>query len=82
MAQKVSFNIASEASYVYSLSGQKLFKYAKYGPFKCDIFSNFQTLWTTKSGWLWNPSWKTTTSNETKALKMEKEFMCAAKFFA
>ena len=76
---KVSFNIASEASYVYILSGQKLIKIAKNGPFwrvfenlklavkqcyqtgqfkigqklmkkakvqkfKCDIFSNFQTM--------------------------------------
>ena len=30
---KVSFNIASEASYVYILSGQKLIKNAKNGPF-------------------------------------------------
>ena len=32
-SQKVSFNIASEASYVYILSGQKLIKNAKNGPF-------------------------------------------------
>ena len=31
--KKVSFNIASEASYVYILSGQKLIKNAKIGPF-------------------------------------------------
>ena len=31
--KKVSFNIASEASYVYILSGQKLIKNAKNGPF-------------------------------------------------
>ena len=30
--EKVSFNIASEASYVYILSGQKLIKNAKKGP--------------------------------------------------
>ena len=30
---KVSFNIASEASYVYILSGQKFIKNAKKGPF-------------------------------------------------
>ena len=30
--RKVSFNIASEASYVYILSGQKLIKNAKNGP--------------------------------------------------
>ena len=33
MTEKVSFNIASEASYVYILSGQKLFKNAINGPF-------------------------------------------------
>ena len=32
-SEKVSFNIASEASYVYILSGQKLIKNAKNGPF-------------------------------------------------
>ena len=32
--KKVSFNIASEASYVYILSGQKLIKNAKNGPFR------------------------------------------------
>ena len=31
--RKVSFDIASEASYVYILSGQKLIKNAKNGPF-------------------------------------------------
>ena len=30
--QKVAFNIASEASYVYILSGQKLIENAKSGP--------------------------------------------------
>ena len=44
----VSFKIGSEASYVYILSGQKLIKNGKNGPFwrffwKCDIFCNFQT---------------------------------------
>ena len=33
ITEKVSFNIASEASYVYNLSGQKLIKNAKNGPF-------------------------------------------------
>ena len=33
ITDKVSFNIASEASYVYILSGQKLIKNAKNGPF-------------------------------------------------
>ena len=33
IAQKVAFNIASEASYVYILSGQKFIKSAKNGPF-------------------------------------------------
>ena len=35
------FNIASEASYVYILSGQKFIKNAKIQKFKCDILSNF-----------------------------------------
>ena len=33
MTEKVSFNIASEASYVYILSGEKLIKNAQNGPF-------------------------------------------------
>ena len=33
ITEKVSFNIASEASYVYILSGQDLIKNAKNGPF-------------------------------------------------
>ena len=33
ITEKVSFNIASEASYVYILNGQKLIKNAKNGPF-------------------------------------------------
>ena len=33
ITEKVSFNIASEASYVYILSGQKLIKIAKNGHF-------------------------------------------------
>ena len=33
MTEKVSFNFASETSYVYILSGQKLIKSAKNGPF-------------------------------------------------
>ena len=32
ITEKVTFNIASEASYVYILSGQKLIKNAKTGP--------------------------------------------------
>ena len=32
ITEKVSFNIASEASYVYLLSGQKLIQNAKNGP--------------------------------------------------
>ena len=32
ITEKVTFNIASEASYVYNLSGQKLIKNAKNGP--------------------------------------------------
>ena len=46
--KKVSFNIVSEASYVYILSEQKFVKNAKDGPFfrvceKWDIFGDFQT---------------------------------------
>ena len=44
ITEKVSFNIASEASYVYILNGQKLIKNAKIEKFKCDIFGDFQTL--------------------------------------
>ena len=33
ITEKVSFNIVSEASYVYILSGQKLIKNAENGPF-------------------------------------------------
>ena len=33
ITEKVSFEIASEASYVYILSGQKLIQNAKNGPF-------------------------------------------------
>ena len=33
ITETVSFNIASEASYIYILSGQKLVKNAKYGQF-------------------------------------------------
>ena len=32
ITEKVSFNIASEASYIYILSGKKLIKNAKNGP--------------------------------------------------
>ena len=38
---KVSFNIASEASYVYILSGQKLIKNAQIGPFG-RVFENLK----------------------------------------
>ena len=39
--EKVSFNIASEASYVYILSGQKLIKNAKNGQF-WRVFENLK----------------------------------------
>ena len=81
ITEKVSFNIASEVSYVYFLSWQKLIKNTKNGPFgeflktwslrsnsvtrqvligqklvenakiqkfKCDILSNFQTMFLAK----------------------------------
>ena len=41
IAQKVSFNNASEASYVYILSGQKLTKNTKNGPF-WQVFENLK----------------------------------------
>ena len=41
ITEKVSFNIASEASYVYILSGQKLIKNAKIGPF-WRVFENMK----------------------------------------
>ena len=34
ITENVSFNIASEASYVYILSGQKLIKMPQNGPFR------------------------------------------------
>ena len=39
ITEKVSFNITSEVSYVYILSGQKLIKNAKNGPF-WQVFEN------------------------------------------
>ena len=41
ITEKVSFNIASEASYVYILSGQKLIKNAKNGQF-WRVFENLK----------------------------------------
>ena len=41
ITEKVSFKIASEASYVYILSGQKLIKNAKNGPF-WRVFENLK----------------------------------------
>ena len=41
ITEKVSFNIASEASYVYFLSGQKLLKNAKNGQF-WRVFKNLK----------------------------------------
>ena len=41
ITEKVSFNMASEASYVYILSGQKLTKDAKNGPF-WRVFENLK----------------------------------------
>ena len=41
ITEKVSFNIASEASYVYILIGQKLIKNAKNGPF-WRVFENLK----------------------------------------
>ena len=41
ITEKVSYNIASEASYVYILSGQKLIKNDKNGPF-WRVFENLK----------------------------------------
>ena len=41
ITEKVAFNIASEASYVYILSGQKFIKNAKDGQF-WRVFENFK----------------------------------------
>ena len=41
ITEKVSFNIESEASYVYILSGRKMIKNAENGPF-CRIFENLK----------------------------------------
>ena len=41
ITEKVSFNIASEATYVYILSGQKFIKNAKNGPF-WQVFENLK----------------------------------------
>ena len=41
ITEKVPFNIASEASYVYILSGQKLIKNAENGPF-WRVFENLK----------------------------------------
>ena len=41
ITEKVSFNIASEASYPYILSGQKFIKNAKNGPF-LQVFENLK----------------------------------------
>ena len=41
ITEKVSFDIASEASYFYNLSGQKLIKNAKNGPF-LRVFENMK----------------------------------------
>ena len=41
ITEKVSFNIASEASYIYILSGQKLIKNAKNGQF-WKVFENIK----------------------------------------
>ena len=41
ITEKVSFNIASEASYIYILSGQKFIKKAKNGQFR-RVFENLK----------------------------------------
>ena len=46
ITEKVSFNIASEASYIYNLSGQKLIKKAKNW---LVLFGGFLTTWSLRS---------------------------------
>ena len=41
ITEKVAFNIASEASYVYIMSGKKFIKNAKNGPF-WQVFENLK----------------------------------------
>ena len=43
ISEKVAFNIASEASCVYILRGQKLIKNAKIGPFVAPIFCHIKS---------------------------------------
>ena len=50
ITENVSFNFASEASYIYivdksSLKMPKMANLAKMEKIKCDIFSDFQTMW-------------------------------------
>ena len=67
--KKVTFNIASEASYVYIFSGQKLIKNAKNGPF----WRVFET-WSLRS----NSVTRQVNFNRTKLMKNAKiqKFKC------
>ena len=55
ITEKVSFNIASEASNVYVLSGQKLIKNAKNGPFRRAFENMTQFCYKTNSGYFPDP---------------------------
>ena len=70
ITEKVSFNIASEASYVYILSGQKLIKKAKNGPF-WRVFENLAMFNETfsvifKHGGIKGNGWKTCSSRSSR----------------
>ena len=63
ITEKVSFNIASEASYVYILSGQKLIKNAKNGQ-----FGEFLKNWSVQS----NSTTRQVNFNRTKMVENAK----------
>ena len=59
ITEKVLFNIASEASYVYILSGQKLTKNTKNGPF-WRFFENLKIVvkqWDQTGYFWWDKNW-------------------------
>ena len=58
ITEKVSFNIASEASYVYILSGQKFLKNAKIGPFG-RVFEKLMVKQCYQTGhFQWDKNWR------------------------
>ena len=57
ITEKVSFNFVSKASYVYILSGQKLIKNAKNGPF-WRVFENLNSVTRQDKNWWKMPKFK------------------------